>query len=43
MVGHVRTELNPADIATKVVPGGNQRDRLANLILRDIADHDNYQ
>jgi hypothetical protein len=40
MVGHVRTELNPADIATKVVPRGIKWDRLIELILHDIADYD---
>jgi hypothetical protein len=43
MVGHVQTELNPADIVTNVVPGGIKRHRLVNSILHDIADHDNYQ
>lgn len=40
-VGHVRTELNPADIATKIVPGGIKRDRLVDLILHDIVNDDN--
>ena len=30
---HVPTNLNPADIATKIVPGGRKRDALISMIL----------
>ena len=38
LVGHVRTHENPADIATKVLPGGQKRDYLVGLVLYDICD-----
>jgi hypothetical protein len=38
LTGHVSTHHNPADIATKIVPGGRKRDYLISLILHDIAD-----
>ena len=37
--GHIRSENNPADIATKIIPGGAKRDHLVSLILADINDH----
>jgi hypothetical protein len=40
LVGQIRTELNPADIATKVVSGGIKRDKIIELILHDIAEYD---
>lgn len=33
---HIPTALNPADLATKVIPGGIKRDSLLNMILYDI-------
>jgi hypothetical protein len=36
MTGHVPTKLNPADLCTKVIPGGAQRDYLVTRILYDI-------
>ena len=33
---HIPTTLNPADLATKVIPGGIKRDSLLNLVLFDI-------
>jgi hypothetical protein len=39
LVGHVSTHDNPADICTKLIPGGQKRDHLVGLILYDIADH----
>ena len=39
VTGHVSTHNNPADICTKVVPGGTKRNHLIGLILYDLADH----
>jgi hypothetical protein len=39
LTGHVPTENNPADLATKLVPGGMKRDHLVGLVLYDICDH----
>ncbi|KAI2509582.1 Reverse transcriptase (RNA-dependent DNA polymerase) [Fragilaria crotonensis] len=39
LTGHVSTNENPADICTKIIPGGQKRDHLVGLILYDIADH----
>ena len=39
LVGHVSTHDNPADICTKLIPGGQKRDHLVGLILYDISDH----
>ncbi|KAI2513193.1 hypothetical protein MHU86_1231 [Fragilaria crotonensis] len=39
LVGHVSTHDNPADICTKIIPGGQKRDHLVGLILHDITDH----
>ena len=36
--GHVDTNNNPADIATKIIPGGRKRDHLVSLVLWDLAD-----
>jgi hypothetical protein len=38
LTGHVSTHENPADIATKVLPGGQKRDHLTGLVLYDIVD-----
>ena len=38
LIGHVSTHENPADIATKVLPGGQKRDHLIGLVLYDIVD-----
>jgi hypothetical protein len=34
---HIPTALNPADLATKIIPGGIKRDCLLHMILHDIA------
>jgi hypothetical protein len=34
--GHVRSEMNPADICTKVIPGGMKRNSLTGMILYDV-------
>jgi hypothetical protein len=36
VTGHVPTKRNPADLCTKVIPGGVQRDYLVTQILYDI-------
>jgi hypothetical protein len=36
--GHIDTKENPADLATKVIPGGAQRDHLVGKVLYDIVD-----
>jgi hypothetical protein len=33
MTSHVRSENNPADICTKLIPGGMKRDRICEMIL----------
>lgn len=38
LVGHISTHENLADIATKVLPGGQKRDHLIGLVLYDIID-----
>lgn len=39
LTGHVSTDMNPADICTKVLSGGQKRDHLIGLVLYDITDH----
>ena len=39
LTGHVSTHHNPADIATKVVPGGQQQNYLVGLVLYDIMEY----
>ena len=36
--GHVRSEENPADLATKIIPGGMKRAHLVSKILYDLYD-----
>ena len=36
--GHVDTNSNLADIATKIIPSGTKRDHLVSLVLWDLAD-----
>jgi hypothetical protein len=38
IVGHVPSVDNPADICTKVVPGGQKRNHLIRLLLHDFCD-----
>ena len=35
---HMPTHDNPADICTKLIPGGIKRDHLVGLVLYDICD-----
>jgi hypothetical protein len=39
-MGHIGTEENPADLATKVIHGGYKRDHLVSKVLHYIADDD---
>ena len=39
-MGHVSTHDNPANICTKIMPGGQkERDHLIGLILYNLTDH----
>jgi hypothetical protein len=38
LIGHVPYVDNPADICTKVVPGGQKRNHLIRLLLHDLCD-----
>ena len=38
LTAHVRTAENPADIATKIIPGGRKRDHLVGKVLYHIVD-----
>ena len=39
LIGHTASGENPADIATKIIPGGMKRDYLVNKLLYDITDN----
>ena len=41
LTGHVRSEKNPADIATKPLRGGAKRDHLIGYLLYDIVEENN--
>ena len=36
---HIRSERNPADLCTKVMPGGQKREGVVGMVLHDIFDH----
>jgi hypothetical protein len=38
IIGHVPSVDNPADICTKVVPGGQNQNHLIRLLLHDLCD-----
>ena len=38
LTAHVLTDQNPADLCTKVIPGGRKRDHLVSMVLYDICD-----
>jgi hypothetical protein len=38
IIGHVPSVDNPADICTKVVAGGQERNHLIRLLLHDFCD-----
>ena len=39
LTGHIGTKENPADLATKLIPSGQQRDYLVSKLLADICDY----
>ena len=40
LTGHIPTESNPADLATKTIPGGQKRNHLVGKLLHDICDYE---
>ena len=38
LTGHIPTAENCADLATKIIPGGQKRDHLVGKLLFDIVD-----
>ena len=40
IIGHTSTGVNPADLATKTIPGGYKWNYLVNKLLHDICDHE---
>ena len=38
LTSHIRNHLNPADLATKVIPGGKKRDNTVGLVLYFLGD-----
>ena len=38
LTAHIRSVDNPADLGTKVIPGGQRRDHLVSKLLYDLAD-----
>jgi hypothetical protein len=40
LIGHIPTNDNPADLATKIIGGGQKRAGLVGLLLHDIHDND---
>jgi hypothetical protein len=38
LVTHVRSEDNPADICTKIIPGGQKRDKLTGMIMYNTSN-----
>ena len=39
LTGHMSIHHNPADVATKVLDGGQKRDYLVRLVLHDLTDN----
>ena len=39
LTSHIRSHLNPADLCTKVISGGNKRDSVIDLILHYLGDN----
>ena len=39
LTGYIKSELNPSDLASKIIYGGQKRNRLVNMILYDIEEH----
>ena len=40
LTGHIPTDLNPADIGTKLIPPGYKRDTLVDMLLYDTGTGD---
>jgi hypothetical protein len=40
LTSHISSKENPADLATKIIPGGQKCNYLVSKILYDIYDHD---
>jgi hypothetical protein len=40
LTSHISSQENPADLATKLIPGGQKRNYLVSKILYDIYDYD---
>ena len=40
LMGHILTNENPADLATKIIGGGQKRAGLVGMLLHDIHDND---
>ena len=40
LTGHIASNDNPADLATKIIPGGTKRAYLISKLLRDLYDYD---
>jgi hypothetical protein len=40
LTAHIPTDQNPADICTKVLPGGRKQDHLIQLVLYDLCDEE---
>ena len=40
LTAHISTHDNPADLCTKVLPGGQKRDHITGLVLYDLKDHE---
>ena len=38
LTAHIRSVDNPADIGTKIIPGGEKRNHLVRKLLYDLAD-----
>ena len=38
LTAHIRNAENPADLGTKVIPGGQKRDHLVSKLLFDLTD-----
>jgi hypothetical protein len=40
LTAHVPTDQNPADLCTKILPGGMKRNHLIQMIMYDLTDYD---
>ena len=40
LVAHIPTDENPADLCTKILPGGIKRNHKVNMVISDIYDHE---